>query len=103
MVNDISSGGSGCRSRRRYEADAGEYLTHIPAKVNDFVGMDDDGAVLFTMMHGADPARSPLGVIISSTVARAVSVDNFPQSGRLCRHRATPGGMWRTLDTGWER
>jgi hypothetical protein len=83
------SAGSSSNRRRRYhgqDAEA-EYLTHIPTKVNDFVGMDDeDGAVLFAaMMHGADRKVTPWSIDYrSSTVARAVSVDNFPQSEAVC-------------------
>jgi hypothetical protein len=88
-----AAGGSSNRSRRRYnEADAeAEYLTHIPAKVNDFVGMDDDGAVLFAaMMHGADRKVTPW--LIIAVPARAVSVDNFPQSEAVCVATACSGG-----------
>jgi hypothetical protein len=84
----VSAGQGSSNRRRRYhnaEADA-EYLTHIPAKVNDFVGIDDDGAVLFAaMMHGADRKVTPWSIDYrSSTVARAMSVDNFPQSEAVC-------------------
>jgi hypothetical protein len=72
------------RANNRYN-DA-EYLTHIPAKVNDFVGTDDDGAVLFAaMMDGADRRVTPWSIDYrSSTVARAIPVVNFPQSEAVC-------------------
>jgi hypothetical protein len=81
-------GVSGRGSRRRYyDMDAvAEYLTHIPAKVNDFVGINGDGAVLFAaMIHGADRKVTPWSIDYrSSTVACAMSVDNFPQSEAMC-------------------
>lgn len=88
----VDGGGGGVsgssNSRQRYndaEADT-QYLTHIPAKVNDFVGIDDDGAVLFAaMMHGADRRVTPWSIDDrSSTQARAIFVDNFPQSEAVC-------------------
>jgi hypothetical protein len=83
----VSTGGSSNRRRRYNNAEAeAEYLTHIPAKVNDFVGIDNDEAVLFAaMMYGADRKVTPWSIDYrSSTMARAVSVDNFPQSEAVC-------------------
>jgi hypothetical protein len=62
--------------------------THIRAEVDAFVGMDDDGAVLFAAMrHGTGASRKVAPWSIDyrySTVPRAISLTNFPQSEAVC-------------------
>jgi hypothetical protein len=74
--------------------------THIPAKVNDFVGVDDDGAVLFAaMMHGADRKVAPWILDYRSSNQRVPCPYNF-HSRKLkavataCPWQVNTGVLW---------